>query len=245
MEWKTNNLALISAFLVGNSNSNYQLKRTHIASKDKEEVPYCFSRSPIKFHCHTDQKVGFGSNLDKITWLVAAIALLVILDGLTDRLIFNMGIPSLGKMVFILRRGPGGFFNMKMPSWQCMVPIMNIRSQDHLIFYNGNPYNYNDNFVLNQAQHFPTHIIAFVWRIFMGFPSHDIIPAISSYAHWWDRLGMEMVSQKKQLLNLQPIRRHNSLLSISCTSPKQELSLFITSHTAYWVVNLILWTRLR
>ena len=46
---------------------------THIASGGKKEVLYCFSRSSVKFQCHTGQKVGFGSNLGKITRPVTAI----------------------------------------------------------------------------------------------------------------------------------------------------------------------------
>ena len=50
---------------------------THIASSDKEDVPYYFSRSSVKFHCHAGQKVGFGSNLGKITRPVAAVKSLI------------------------------------------------------------------------------------------------------------------------------------------------------------------------
>ena len=38
------------------------------------EVPYCFSRSSIKFEGHMDQKIDdLNPILSKITWLVAAI----------------------------------------------------------------------------------------------------------------------------------------------------------------------------
>ena len=49
---------------------------THIASRGKEDVPYCFSRSSVTFQCHTGQKVGFGSNLGKLTRPFAAIKFL-------------------------------------------------------------------------------------------------------------------------------------------------------------------------
>ena len=39
----------------------------NLVSRGKEKLPYCFSRSSIKFQCYTGQKVGFGYSLGKIT----------------------------------------------------------------------------------------------------------------------------------------------------------------------------------
>ena len=46
----------------------------HKAWRSTEEVPYCFSRSPIKFEGHMDQKIDdLNPILSKITRLVGAI----------------------------------------------------------------------------------------------------------------------------------------------------------------------------
>ena len=72
--WKTNDLSLIWAFPVGNSNSNYRMAtKWHTLLLGVREIPYCFSRSSVKFQCLTGQKFWFGSNLGKITWPVATI----------------------------------------------------------------------------------------------------------------------------------------------------------------------------